>query len=544
MLLDITYLDHAGTTLYASSLIKSVSEDLLSNLYGNPHSQSSSSQLTTQRILDIRLHVLRLFNADPEDYDVVFCSNATAGVKLILEAYSAQDGGFQYRYHKDCHTSLVGVRELAEQAECLGSDEEVVNWLEEEEEESNEEAGGQQTKGLFAYPGQSNFSGRRLPLRWPQALRHSRKDYYSLLDAAALVTTATLDLNEVAPDFTVLSFYKMFGYPDLGALIVRKTSPGMQEFLSSRRYFGGGTVAAVSAQDQKFHAKRSGAPHVYLEDGTLPFHSILALGQAMLAHEKLYGSFMRISSHATALVRQLSKSLQKMEHFNGRKTCVMYSESFQNGDNLLPNQEWAQKQGPVLTFNLRRGDGSWVGHSEFEKLATVKKIHIRTGGLCNPGGVESYIGLKPWEIRENYEAGHRCWDDKDVMRGKPTGAIRVSLGAMSTAEDISKFLAFVEEFYVEKARNGLSKDIVRGSWGGRATAVVESITICWYMSLAFSAFNADISWFRSYQVLWWFQNSYWSQLGYQTIWVFLGQRMVFSPPGKWFGHESKSVSYP
>ena len=79
---------------------------------------------------------------------------------------------------------------------------------------------------LFAYPAQSNFSGRRYPLEWVSAVQcgsdgldtlsrpfgtHPR--WYVLLDAAALLTTSTLDLSVHKPDFVVLSFYKMFGFP-------------------------------------------------------------------------------------------------------------------------------------------------------------------------------------------------------------------------------------------------------------------------------------------------------------------------------------------
>lgn len=33
------------------------------------------------------------------------------------------------------------------------------------------------------------------------------------------------------------------------------------------------------------------------------------------------------------------------------------------------------------------------------------------------------------------QAGHVCWDDNDILNGKPTGAVRVSFGYMSTYED-------------------------------------------------------------------------------------------------------------
>jgi molybdenum cofactor sulfurtransferase len=42
---------------------------------------------------------------------------------------------------------------------------------------------------------------------------------------------------EHAPDFTCLSMYKIFGFPDLGALVVRKDSG---HILTLRKYFGGG----------------------------------------------------------------------------------------------------------------------------------------------------------------------------------------------------------------------------------------------------------------------------------------------------------------
>ncbi|KAI5811490.1 pyridoxal phosphate-dependent transferase [Peziza echinospora] len=486
-----TYLDHAGTTIYASSVIRKTSEDLLSNLYGNPHSQSPSSQLTTRRIRDVRLRVLRLFNANPDEYDVVFCANATAGVKLLLETFAGQEEGFDYYYHKDCHTSIIGVREVADHMKCLTT-EEVNNWVEEQPAEDSFEY---TSRNLFAYPAQSNFSGLRLPLDWAQRVRSSKQGFYTLLDAAALVTTQELDLTAVAPDFTVVSFYKMFGYPDLGALIVRKSSPGVPEFLESRQYFGGGTVAAVVAQgNDPFHAKRNVTPHEHLEDGTLPFHSIFALDAAIAVHERLYGGFANICSHTTALARYMHKRLSSFEHYNQQPACAIYSESYLHADSEIPSHQWAMHQGPLITFNLRRPDGAWVGYSEVEKLAAVKQIHIRTGGLCNPGGIETYIGMSPLEIRQNYEAGHRCWDDKDVIRGKPTGAVRVSLGAMSTLEDVRIFLGFIEEFYVEKEKPALDKLPRQGDWGGNASAIVESIIIYPIKSCAGFKIPVGISW--------------------------------------------------
>ncbi|KAB8302816.1 hypothetical protein EYC80_006160 [Monilinia laxa] len=119
MLKDAVYLDHAGTTLYSKSLMERYMMDMMSNLYGNPHSASTSSQLSTSRVENARLSVLRFFNADPADFDVVFVANATAGIKLVMDAFRGQPNGFLYGYHQDSHTSLVGAREDAVSNRCL-----------------------------------------------------------------------------------------------------------------------------------------------------------------------------------------------------------------------------------------------------------------------------------------------------------------------------------------------------------------------------------------------------------------------------------------
>ncbi len=74
--------------------------------------------------------MLRFFNADPNEFDVVFVANATAAIKLVAEAFRDHVGGFRYWYHAEAHTSLVGVRELATRGSvCFGGDELVEGWL-------------------------------------------------------------------------------------------------------------------------------------------------------------------------------------------------------------------------------------------------------------------------------------------------------------------------------------------------------------------------------------------------------------------------------
>ncbi|KAK3341632.1 pyridoxal phosphate-dependent transferase [Lasiosphaeria hispida] len=442
MLQGSVYLDHAGTTPYAKSLMDRFAQDMTANLFGNPHSASASSQLSTSRIEDIRLRVLQFFNADPLEFDVVFVANATAGIKLVVEAMRALPGSFDYAYHQSSHTSLVGVREEARSSVCL-DDRQVEDWA---ASVSLFQGNGEDVPTLFAYPAQSNMDGRRFPLAWADKLRRdstSGKRIYTLLDAAALVSSSPLDLScaDTAPDFIVLSFYKIFGFPDLGALIVRREA---EDVFASRRYFGGGTVDMVVSVKEQWHASKNHFVHERLEDGTLPMHSIIALDTALDVHRQLFGSMPNVAAHTLFLSRRLYGGLKFLRHGNGEPVCTIYSPD--------PNsQTGAHGTGPVVAFNIRNSLGAWVSLTEVEKLASLKQFHVRTGGVCNPGGIASVLGLEPWEMKTNFSSGFRCGTENDIMAGKPTGVIRASLGAMSTTSDVDSFVEFIREFYLDKS---------------------------------------------------------------------------------------------
>lgn len=370
--------------------------------------------------------------------------NATAGIKLVAESLrdfrpsssGAGQRGFWYGYHVDSHTSLVGVRTLADFGNrCFSTDDEVRQWIDGLYAEDD-------SARLFAYPAQSNMNGRRYPFNWCNQIRTAgRRNTFTLLDAASLVSTSPLDLSDpqVCPDFVVLSFYKIFGFPDLGALIVRKESG---HIFNHRKYFGGGTVGMVTVGND-WYARKQLSVHDQLEDGTLPFHNIIALESAFQVHERLYGSMASISNHTAFLAKKLFDRLSSIKHANGNPVCHFY---------LPPGCSYEDRstQGPIIALNLLDSNGDWIGKSEIEKLATVKSIHIRSGTLCNPGGTASLLGLSNDEMEANYKAGQRCGDENDIMQGKPTGALRLSLGAMTSSRDIDRFFSFITEFYAEQ----------------------------------------------------------------------------------------------
>ncbi|KAI0847601.1 PLP-dependent transferase [Daldinia vernicosa] len=452
---DGVYLDHSGATIYAKSTVDSFCAKMTTNLYGNPHSENSPAKLSGDVVDQVREKTLNFLGASPEHFDLIFVANATAAIKLVADCFrdlseKTSDRRFWYGYHKDAHTSIVGVRELTYgQSYCFHNDQEVEGWLRSPESSylNRHHLGG---LGLFAYPGQSNMSGRRLPLSWPGILRQSEslQNTYSLLDAAALAMTYPMenifrDVNQ-APDFTCLSLYKIFGFPDIGALVVRKESG---HILTLRKYFGGGTVSMVATFGENWHrSKGLQAPtyklHEGLEDGTLPFHNILALGEAIDVHKRLYGSMSRISDHTSYLISRLFRGLLTLRHSNGRPLCRIYNENSDFEDST--------KQGSAIAFNILRASGHHVPYSDVERSANSAGIYIRSGGVCNPGGIFTALGYEPWMTERALSAGHHCGSHGiSIIHRLPTGIVRASLGAMSTKQDVDTFLDFLRTTFLE-----------------------------------------------------------------------------------------------
>jgi molybdenum cofactor sulfurtransferase len=416
------------------------------HLLANPHSDALNPSASSTIVAETRLKVLRLLNADPDRFDVVFTANATASVKLVMECFAGLEAGFDYCYHRNSHTSLVGVREVAARSVCFASDEETEEWLDHGYDHPAITSGDRPT--LFAYPAQSNMNGQRLPLRWAHQIRKSghHPNTYTLLDVAALVSTTALDLSDhiAAPDFTVLSFYKIFGFPDLGALIIRKAS---SHVLEHRRYFGGGTTEMTTCfGETPWVARKEANLHARLEDGTIAIRSILALRCAIESHDELFGDMNDISKHTNWLGKSLYDRLSALKHINGTSVCHVYKAPTSSFDD-------PRTQGATIAFNVRQSDGSWISPYAIGAMLREHKIHIRTGSLCNPGGMASALELSPADLRAAFEGGFRCNHQEDLRQGGALfGMVRVTIGAMSTMKDVEIFAEFFERHLVDRVR--------------------------------------------------------------------------------------------
>ncbi|KAI4363608.1 hypothetical protein MLD38_019803 [Melastoma candidum] len=450
----IVYLDHAGATLYSELQMEAIFKDLSTTLYANPHSQSDAGMTTSDIVREAREQVLDYCNASPMDYRCIFTSGATASLKLVGESFP-----WTYRscfmYSVENHNSVLGIREYALQQgasacaidienpdnSCTGSLKITRHPLQRRCFLNDKAPGG--ACSLLAIPSECNFSGTKLSTdhviavkedfrRQIEGHNYHRLDNHKLLvlvDAAKGCATEKLDLRSCDIDFVVISFYKMFGYPTgLGALIVKNDAAK----LLRKTYFGGGTVDAVIA-DVDFVKRREGIEE-WFEDGSISFLSIASIRHGFTILKSLTPG--AISRHTKALCTFLRRTLLDLRHENGTFVCTIYGS--QNPKNV----------GPIVTFNLKRPDGSWHGYREVEKLAALSGIQLRTGCFCNPGACAKYLGLTHQDILSNLEAGHVCWDDCDLVDGRPTGAVRVSFGYMSTYEDLKKFVDFIRSSFV------------------------------------------------------------------------------------------------
>ncbi|KAJ0975831.1 hypothetical protein J5N97_017796 [Dioscorea zingiberensis] len=464
----LAYLDHAGAALYSESQIEAVAKDLTSNVLGNPHSQSDCSMATSDMITAARQQVLDYFNASPKDYTCIFTSGATAALKLVGEGFPWNRESC-YMYTMENHNSVLGIREYALEkgATALAVDIEEVEhpnvrsrihdshykFLKHspqrraEAKSSCSDLNGP-TYNLFAFPSECNFSGIKFhldlvniikddPRKIFGGLLHGQGCWMVLIDAAKGCATEPPDLARYPADFVVFSFYKIFGYPTgLGALVVRTEAA---KFLR-KTYFSGGTVSA-SIADIDFIKRRDSIEQL-LEDGTVSFLSIASIRHGFRIINTL--TPCAIDRHTKCLATYVRNALIDLRHENGQRVCRLYGRDMTK---VSPHNV-----GPTIAFNLKRADGSWFGYREVEKLASLSGIQLRTGCFCNPGSCAKYLGLSYSDLLSNIEAGHVCWDDYDILHGKPTGAVRISFGYMSTFEDAEKFLRFVVSYFVMKPK--------------------------------------------------------------------------------------------
>ena len=147
---------------------------------------------------------------------------------------------------------------------------------------------------------------------------------------------------------------------EVAALLGRRRDAGTT-------YFGGGTLAAALAGKQWQVFRPS--PAQRLTDGTSHFHGIVALAAGMRQCERLAGASARhrpmaaVHSHAVSCARRAAAAIARLRHPNGRPVAVVFG-CWGDDDGSDGGGGIADRQGPVVTFNVLRPNGTLVGYAE------------------------------------------------------------------------------------------------------------------------------------------------------------------------------------
>ncbi len=421
------YLDYTGGSLYAQSQIDEHHRLMRERVYGNPHSFNPTSSASTVLVEETREQVLAFFRADPDEYECVFTANATGALRLVGEAYPFGPGD-RFLLTFDNHNSVNGIRQFAR---SRGAETAYVpleapdlrvpeGLLERYLDDADPSA-----HNLFAFPGQSNFSGVKHPLEWIALAQERGWDV--VVDCAAFVPTSRLDLSVWHPDFVPISFYKMFGYPTgLGALLARREALERLE----RPWFSGGTVVAANVQGDLVVPHHG---HAHFEDGTVDYLGIPAAGIG-LRHLDAIG-METISRRVEHLGTRLLEGLHALRNSDGSPGARVYGPA-----------GW-DRRGGTVSFNFLHPDGRAVDERYVDIVAADHRISLRTGCFCNAGAGETAFSISKDTLIGAEFAEGMILDDYLALAGMPTGgAIRVSLGIAANDADIDRFLAFAATF--------------------------------------------------------------------------------------------------
>ena len=426
------YLDYTGGGLYSTEQLDEHFSLLRDGVFGNPHSTNPTSQAMTILVDQTREAIHHHFNADPDEYVVIFTQNASHALKLVGESYPfTEKGRFALTY--DNHNSVNGIREFARRqgtpvvyipvdSQTLRIDPAIMHPL--------LDAADPGQHNLLAFPAQSNYSGVKHDLGW--VARAQERGWHVLVDGAAYVPSNQLDLSQIHPDFVSVSFYKMFGYPTgVGALIARRETLA----LLRRPWFAGGTISAVSVQGDGHYLY---SDHAGYEDGTVDYLTLPAIAIGLRHLQDC--DMQAITSRVRCLTDYLLQLMTVLIHSNDSPMVQVYGP------------QTSEQRGGTIAFNLFDADGVIFDHRTVERWANQARISLRTGCFCNPGAVELALQLKAETLKtlfgsqqaQTFETMLRQMVAIDDVRG--LGAVRISVGLVSNFADVYHFVSFLRAF--------------------------------------------------------------------------------------------------
>lgn len=375
------YLDNTGASTYPDQLLNEIQKEMSKNgiLDLHPLNGKRESLLETAEN-----EILQLLGTNRDSYKVIFTASATQSLKLVAESFNWKHIS-RFFYTRVNHNSVIGIRSIAlrngAQFKCIG-DFESLSSLKGTDED------------MVAFPLEDNFAGTK-PTK--EAIQNVLKSgVFTVADASAYLPTNPLNLTVLPFDAVVLSFYKIFGFPNVGALIVR------QENIPKRKIDPEKLISVII--------------------GTRLFRDL---------------GVQNIQKHVWNMTQRLYNGLVSMKHAYGSDVFIIYGNHKEGNPDI---------QGGIVSFNIVRPDGTFEGYASVVEAAGKANIHLRGGCHCNPGFCFQATGLSEDKVKAYFDKKTTCGDKYDVVDGIPLGAVRASIGWSTTEKDIDGFLKWLERY--------------------------------------------------------------------------------------------------
>lgn len=391
---NIIYFDSAQNTLFSDSQFSSFIQNLKTHLYGNPHSESPSSALSTDVSEEIRRSVLKYFGASPTDYTIIFTYSLFQSLKFVLETFPF-NSSVSFNFTDSATNDILRLRTYPERNGAqLNSP--------------------SSTLTLIAVSLVDEFSGEVKDL---DTLIQQPNNTHILVDASLYLQQNALNLSQYPFDAVAISFDRWLGFPQLGALMIKNTLIPLLQ----KPYFGGGSL--VYALTETDFEKPRVKPAERFEDGSIPFLSISAV-QYGLDFQNILG-YKQIQEHISSLNSKFRKSLSQLKHQNGIPLCIFYST----------------ENSQFTTFNLQSSNRELIDYHDIVQHASENDFYIVGGCHSTPGTCYQKLN-EHTNFRIEATENH-----KDDFLEK-YGAIRVSVGWFTTQTDVEKFQDFLSESYL------------------------------------------------------------------------------------------------
>ncbi|KAJ9672955.1 hypothetical protein PVL29_026284 [Vitis rotundifolia] len=395
----LVYLDHAGSTLYSESQMEAVLNDLTTSVYGNPHSQSDTSLATCDIVREARQQVLDHCNASPKDYKCIFTSGATAALKLVGEAFPwSSESNFMYTMEN--HNSVLGIREYAldRGASAFAID------IEEAGHHGGVSRSTSSSIKVSPHPIQRRNQAR-FPGEAPTGYAHNLFAFPSECNFSGV--RFSLDLVKIIKE-------------------------DAERILTGPPFCKGCWMVLIDA------AKGCATKPPDLSKYPADF--------VVISFYKLFGYPTGLGA---LIVRNEAAKLLKKTYFSGGTVAASFADiDFVKRRNDIEELFEDGTASFLSIASIRHGFKllNTITISAISRHTSLLSTYVRKQLLAlrhdNGSGVcVLYGGF-------NSEAGHVCWDDNDIIHGKPTGAVRVSFGYMSTFEDAKKFIDFIVSSFV------------------------------------------------------------------------------------------------